>query len=161
MVTQVTLHCPWDRGHSSISTKMRWIEGQIRRRRHSISQLVYVQGHQWWKIIKRLWNRARPFSILQGNDIIISCIHAQAYMHIVTEGREKKYTFFPRDDVLCRSSNVTNSIHASKKSPHRGDIMQNDYVWKQLSQTFAYSQTTFSLPYIDDRSNQDMWWQRL
>ena len=45
MVTQVTLHCPWHRGHSSISTKMRWIEGQIRRRRHSISQLVYVQGH--------------------------------------------------------------------------------------------------------------------
>ena len=29
------------------------------------------------------------------NDIIISCIHAHAYMHTVREGEEKKDTFFP------------------------------------------------------------------
>ena len=153
VVDQITPRFPWQRGNRSISTGMCWIEGQLGGEDIPwVSKLVCPRAPYWCKINKRLWDRATAFLRPKRNDIIISRIHAHAYMHPVKRGGREKRHFFSLTWCTMQQLQRNKFNPCNKKSPHRGDVMQNDYVWVQLSNIFACSQTNLQ-PILQ-------WWQK-
>ena len=74
-------------------------------------------------------------------------------------GEEKKALFFPK--MMYYAAAPTEELPSMQQEEStQGRCNANDYVWAQLSNIFAYSQTNLQPILHDDRSNQDMLWHR-